>query len=275
MATKTGEVNYLQKGEQGDIGPLVYPAGEYASGVTYTRTSLSAPMVLCEGQYYVLSKVGSFKGITPKTDYATNGSKATWVLMEKVQYAFFDVIMANFAKLASAVFHGHYMFSQQGVDAAGQPTSNYKGFGTDAFTPNLSLNFLTGEIRTSSGIFKGSVATPFGSGVISAQDRILDISTGFNFQYEGGGDIYLPNDEIYDGVECSLFSRFPQTAFRVKIVASDKFIDKDHVMNAYNGYATIVVSGKLLRLKAIKHTQKVYWYILNVNDFNEDELITY
>lgn len=59
LASKTGEVKYLQ---QGPIGPLVYPAGEYSASTGYTRTALSTPMVLCEGQYYVLAKEGTFKG---------------------------------------------------------------------------------------------------------------------------------------------------------------------------------------------------------------------
>ena len=71
LASKTGEVKYLQ---QGPVGPLVYPTGEYAASVSYTRTPLSAPMVLCEGQYYVLNKEGTFKNINPKKDYAANGS---------------------------------------------------------------------------------------------------------------------------------------------------------------------------------------------------------
>lgn len=103
LASKTGEVKYLQ---QGPVGPLVYPTGEYAASVSYTRTPLSAPMVLCEGQYYVLNKEGTFKNINPKKDYAANGSKATWVLMDKVRYSFVEILMANFAKLASAVFYG-------------------------------------------------------------------------------------------------------------------------------------------------------------------------
>ena len=46
LASKTGEVKYLQ---QGPIGPLVYPAGEYSASTGYTRTALSTPMVLCDG----------------------------------------------------------------------------------------------------------------------------------------------------------------------------------------------------------------------------------
>lgn len=150
LASKTGQVKFLQKGDpgaQGPIGPLVYPAGEYSASTGYTRTALSTPMVLCEGQYYVLAKEGTFKGVNPKTDYAANGSKATWVVMDKIQYAFIEVLMANFAKLASAVFYGQYMFSQQGVDANGNSTNNYRNFGTANFTPNLLLDFQTGSFK--------------------------------------------------------------------------------------------------------------------------------
>lgn len=147
LASKVGQVKFLQKGEPGAIGPMAYPAGEYAADTSYTRTALSAPMVLCEGDYYVLAKEGTFKGINPKTDYAANGSKATWLLMDKMRYAFIEVLMANFAKLASAVFHGQYMFSQYGVDASGNPTDDYRNFGTADFTPNLLLDFLTGSFK--------------------------------------------------------------------------------------------------------------------------------
>ena len=162
LASKTGEVTYLKKGDKGDkgdIGALIYPAGEYLSTISYSRTTLSAPMVLHEEKYYVLNKEGTFIGINPKTDYAANGNKATWVLMDKVKYAFIEMLMANFAKLASAVFYGQYMFSQQGTNADGAATSDYCKFGTDAFTPNLMLDFLTGtfkgkKVEVDGGVFK-------------------------------------------------------------------------------------------------------------------------
>ena len=155
IASKTGQVRYSVPGAAGPIGPLVYPAGEYDAATKYIRTALSAPMVLDDGQYYVLNKEGAFTGIRPKDDYAANGSKATWVLMEYVKYAFVEVLMANFAKLASAVFYGDVMMSQQGVDADGKESSNYQGYNTfrldpetgeskRLFTPNLLFNFLTG-----------------------------------------------------------------------------------------------------------------------------------
>ncbi len=267
-------VAFTYDGKKGDTGinRIPVPYGEYSSEVTYTATDLIAPYVLLAGKYYVMNKTTSVKGLNPQTDYAANGTKATWIYLEHFKAAFFEIFMANLGLIGKAVFYNEYMFSQQGIDASGNATSDYGKFGTGDFTPNLLLNFLSGEIRTNSGIFKGSVATPFGAGVVSATDRILDFSTGFNFQFEGGGDVILPHDEKYDGIECSLFSRFPQTAFTVRIEQNDMFIDKDHTIRG-GGYTAINVSGKMLRLKAVKHMQKVYWYILNIFDFTQEELL--
>ena len=174
LASKTGEVKYLQ---QGPVGPLVYPTGEYAASVSYTRTPLSAPMVLCEGQYYVLNKEGTFKNINPKKDYAANGSKATWVLMDKVRYSFVEILMANFAKLASAVFYGQYMFSQYGVRADGsavETEGGYKDFNysdpmnpANGFRPNLLIDFLRGifygrNVEVDGGVFR-NIRSPNGA----------------------------------------------------------------------------------------------------------------
>lgn len=177
LATKTGQVKFQPKG---DLPPLIYPAGVYSPDVTYERTNLVAPMVLCETQYYVLNKDGSFKGINPKTDYAANGKKATWILMDKFQYAFIEMLMVNFAKLASAVFYGDYMFSQQGVDASGNTTFDYHKFGTDAFTPNLMFNFMTGEIVGGSCDLSGSI-----------RRGIVAYESGTLFQITAKSNIYV------------------------------------------------------------------------------------
>lgn len=194
LASKTGEVKYLQ---QGPIGPLVYPAGEYSASTGYTRTALSTPMVLCEGQYYVLAKEGTFKNINPKKDYAANGSKATWVLMDKVRYSFVEILMANFAKLASAVFYGQYMFSQYGVRADGsavETEGGYKDFNysdpmnpANGFRPNLLIDFLRGSfygrnVDVDGGVFR-NIRSPNDSFRIKENGDIEivgKVSTSFN-----------------------------------------------------------------------------------------------
>lgn len=194
LASKTGQVRYSVPGAAGPIGPLVYPAGEYDAATKYIRTSLSAPMVIDDGQYYVLNKEGAFTGIRPKDDYAANGSKATWVLMEYVKYAFVEVLMAKFAKLASAVFYGDVMMSQQGVDADGKESSNYQGYNTfrfdpntgeskRLFTPNLLFNFLTGAGHLGrKNIEFGADGTVTLKGVKSKNDT---------FQIDENGDVTI------------------------------------------------------------------------------------
>jgi hypothetical protein len=153
-----------EDGKKGDSGPIPFPYGEYDSTISYTCTERIAPYVMCEGNYYVMNKVGTFTGINPKTDYAANGSSATWLLMEHYKALFVEIFMANFAKLASAVFKGDYMFSQHGVDANGNDSTDFSKF-TDAsgtaFIPNILIDFLTGEFRGRKMRLSGSLATPF------------------------------------------------------------------------------------------------------------------
>lgn len=139
----------------GDVGPmgksnrLPYSAGFYDSSQRYTATDQVAPYVYySEGNtYYVMNKSVTVAGLNPATDYALNGSNATWIPLTNLKNAFVEILMANFAKLASAVFKDQYMFSQQGIDASGNATSDYSSFGTDAFSPNIMLDFLTGKSK--------------------------------------------------------------------------------------------------------------------------------
>lgn len=144
-----------EDGAKGSRGQLPYPAGEYDLHTSYICTDMVAPYVLYNGTYYVMNQITAWVGQgvpsninNPQKDYAVNGTKATWIPFENYKAIYVEILMANFAKLASAVFSGDYMFSQQGVDADGNPTSNYEEFNTGNFTPNLLLDFAT-------GLFKG------------------------------------------------------------------------------------------------------------------------
>lgn len=165
IASKTGQVRFLKAGDAGPAGPIAYPAGEYNANTKYTRTELSVPILLDDGEYYLLNKIGTFKGIRPKDDYAANGSNATWIRMDSIKYAFIEILMANFAKLASAVFYQNVMMSQQGVDSNGQDSSDYHkynqfvlnpsgGEAIRAFTPNLLFDFMTGAGHLAKGNIK-------------------------------------------------------------------------------------------------------------------------
>ena len=150
IASVTRSVKYAQKGAPGKSGRIPYPAGEYNLYTSYICTDTVTPYVL-DGKYYVMNRNTTWVGQgmpsninSPQKDVAVNGSKATWTLVEDYTAIFVEILMANFAKLASAIFSGDYMFSQQGVDADGNPTSNYEEFNTGNFVPNLLLDFATG-----------------------------------------------------------------------------------------------------------------------------------
>lgn len=172
-----------EDGAKGSRGQLPYPAGEYNLDTDYICTDMVAPYVLYEGIYYVMNQITTWVGHgvpsninNPQKDYAVNGKKATWIPFENYKAIYVEILMANFAKLASAVFSGDYMFSQQGVDAEGNPTSSYEKFGTEEFTPNLLFDFLRGllkgrNIEVDGGVFK-NIRSPNNSFIIKENGDI-------------------------------------------------------------------------------------------------------
>lgn len=161
------------KGDKGDTGRLPVPYGIYSDTGVYTCTDVIAPYVLYSGQYYVMNKnttwIGaSFGHKTPAQDYADYGANATWILMEKYKAAFIEMLIADFGKIADAIFYGHLMFSQQGkID--GVASSNYTTIQTlsngdvdesaGKFVPNFWVNFLNGKMHAVNGIFDGDLQT--------------------------------------------------------------------------------------------------------------------
>ena len=141
-------------GPAGERGRMPFPSGAFDLSVTYTATDSITPIVYYESgkMYYVMNKSGSVTGLNPAEDYAQNGSNATWIPFESYKAIFTEILMANWAKLASAVFFGDYMFSQHGKDASGNDTADYKKFDPTKigqsdcpFTPNLMLDLLRGK----------------------------------------------------------------------------------------------------------------------------------
>lgn len=187
-----------QKGAKGDKGDpgipgipglMAYPAGIYDDHTVYTSTETTTPVVMdgrdAEGvaQYFVLKAGQTYCGLTatyatPHEDAAYGGTAAQWVRMDRFNSIFADIVMAEFGKLASAVFSGDLMFSEQGVDGDGEPSTDYRLIKTGGFTPNLKLDLKTGEayiksITAGNTRFSGEVmygnSTPFGKGLIKGE----------------------------------------------------------------------------------------------------------
>ena len=116
-----------EDGQDGQDGLMVYPAGYYDPNTTYTATSETAPVVMYAKNYYVLRRGATYKGAsqgatrnTPALEVANapvvaGASTSRWILFDKFNAIFADIVMAEFAKLASAVFYGDWLISQQGT----------------------------------------------------------------------------------------------------------------------------------------------------------------
>mgnify|MGYP000853799664 CR=1 FL=1 len=183
-------------GTQGDPGPTYYPAGIYDDTIEYVRTKIHAPYVITlSGQYYVLEKFGITKGVDPETD--TTG---TWVIFDFIKYAFFEVAMVNFGKIAAAVFSGNVMMSQYGIDG----TNNYKNYSGEAgaWQPNILFNFLTGAGHLAGGNIKWD---EFGNSVFTGSiqssdqgNRIILDAGNRNFKMINSSDQEVYNLTFYE-----------------------------------------------------------------------------
>ena len=119
--------------------------------------------------YYILqdnntTRAGLISSTTPAASAAANSH---WKQFDMMKYVFSEVLFAEFAKLASAIIYGRYMFSQYGRDANGnviESAAGYKGFNyadptarSSAFQPNLLFDFLEGSIHARRGTFSGLI----------------------------------------------------------------------------------------------------------------------
>lgn len=158
-----------EKGDKGDQGLpgrdglMVYPAGYFDAATSYIATSETAPVVMYEGNYYVLKRGKTYSAAsmpdnrkTPAADVANGGADARWQVFDKFNAIFADIIMADFAKLSSAVFFGDWMISQQGK-RNGADSNEYQYFKDGSFIPNYAVNFKTGEFRSGDASIKGRI----------------------------------------------------------------------------------------------------------------------
>jgi hypothetical protein len=206
-------VSFTCDGKQGDTGRLPVPYGEYSSTTTYTATAAVAPYVLCGGKYYVMNKTASVKGLNPQADYAANGTKATWILLEGYKAVFAELLMANLGLIGKAVFYNEYQYSQYGRNGSTFVWEEGKyGVPVDAggtFVPNLLMNFLTGEIRSSFFSTLDFHVTVANVDSLVDSERYFYLSkTGYHIIFEYLPDnwpaIFLERKKEYAGVEISI-----------------------------------------------------------------------
>ena len=107
----------LERGEvgpMGDVGPMVYMAGRHDPKILYKtikeNNKVVATLMVYDGKndYYILKKdIDKVDISLGNTDY--------WRLAQRFEVIYTKMLMANFGRIASAVFYGRYMFSEFGV----------------------------------------------------------------------------------------------------------------------------------------------------------------
>lgn len=182
-------------GPPGASGQMVYPAGIYNPNATYETTDTIAPYVYYEGSYYILNRKMKWVGAEQSSNPATS---TAWIKMDMFDAIYSDIGVFKQALVGSAVFHGDYIFSQQGTDASGAPSTNYHLFDKSnpyggSFRPNLCMNLATGEIWFGAG--KTNFA-PDGSGSLAGgniswnKNGELSLNAvGTNFALDGSGSM--------------------------------------------------------------------------------------
>lgn len=290
-----------QQGETGVRGRMPFPSGAFDLSATYTATDSITPIVYYEAgkTYYVMNRTCTVTGLNPATDYAQNGSSATWIPFENYKAIFTEILMANFAKLASAVFFGDYMFSQHGKDANGNGTTNYSAFDPTKigqsdcpFTPNLMMDLLYGNGHfagrniywdvNGNTFFKGSIFNNMRllERVADGSTILLDFNTGFNLDASSLTGLFksytlvLPSAGDYVGANCCIWyghccTRVSHFHPIVRVAGNEAFVNA----NREDEVTSIMMKPmKLLKLIALPsygetdNVDGVSWYIENPED---------
>lgn len=161
--TKDGQPTYMrltgeqgQPGQTGGVGPMMYYAGEWQSGVSYVRTAQVVPLVSHGDDqfFYFPAKEGTLLNNEPSS------SNNDWKQQQKVPLLLAQLLMVDFGKIASAVFCGDYMMSQRGrhFDTSKNAyvyDDDYKSFDPTTYEqsddrdwrPLVSIDFKEGLLR--------------------------------------------------------------------------------------------------------------------------------
>jgi hypothetical protein len=178
-------IHMVSDGEAGDTQLMYYPAGEYSSIKTYTRTDRLCPVVLYNNYYYYL-KVATNR-VEGMAHDPTDSNY--WGLATQFIFAIFQAVFASFAKLGSFVISGDFFISQYGTlyynngstideitvgysnhsstyggqvpytyfDSSDPMVNTDPASGTYKFRPTLMLNARTGDTYQNNAYVRGEL----------------------------------------------------------------------------------------------------------------------
>lgn len=263
--------------------PVPFPRSEpWSTGLTYKNGEY---LLLEDVVYMWSSRVPGNTTVSPKADLASATPSGKWKSYQNWPLLATNIALIKFGLIGSAVFKDEYMYSQQGTNAAGATTSDYRKFGTSEFTPNFLVNFLTGRVDANLCFLRASLYTPFKLLQPNANNVVYaDFSTGFNLDIGRlistptvNSILYLPKAPSYSGAICYLYNSCNVYTRAcgpcvVKIDNNGQFRNLYNPTGGNNANAIRVPAKKKLRLSAVEsrdmdgNVGAVYWYIDNPED---------
>nr|DAV67201.1 MAG TPA: hypothetical protein [Caudoviricetes sp.] len=243
-----------------------FPRAEgWSAGLTYKNGEY---IMVDDVLYMWSSRVPGNTATDPKTWIQNNPTSKLWVSYPYNKILATQILLANFALIGSAVFKDEYMYSQQGVDASGKSTVDYRGFGKSDFTPNLLLDFLTGSFTCNDVNVRGSIVTPYiGIDVTPNIAKYITVSGRTNAYVNclGSGyqqhDLYIPSaQDVAAGTELNLyhfkaFGRISPAPY-IRITGGEEFLPINKAMITLTNDAE-------LQMKVILYNGANRWLILN------------
>lgn len=144
--------------------------------------------------YMWTNRVPGNTEISPKEWIEAHQESGLWTPYPYDKLIAAEIALLNFALIGSAVFQDEYMISQQGVDASGNPTNDFRKFGTEEFTPNLLLNFLIGKTIFNDAEIRGKFSTSLGGTRIEIDPESNSIKLYNQYDNEVGDISFLEED---------------------------------------------------------------------------------
>lgn len=242
--TKDGQPTYMRltgeqgkPGQTGGVGPMLYYAGEWQSGVSYVRTAQVVPLVShgSDQFFYYPAKEGTLLNNEPSS------SNTAWKQQQKVPLLLAQLLMVDFGKIASAVFCGDYMMSQRGrhFDTSKNAyvyDDDYKSFDPTTYEesddrdwrPLVSIDFKEGLLRVINmiaiggqfqdvdveGKMRASLFYSNTKDLTNIKDYTIDPvnepANCFLYNEPASGHYYvkLPKAADYEGLEISFFMKW-------------------------------------------------------------------
>lgn len=250
--------------------PVPFPRSEpWSTGLTYKNGEY---LLLDDVIYMWSSRVPGNTTVSPKADLSSSTPSGKWKSYQNWPLLATNIALIKFGLIGSAVFKDEYMYSQQGTNAAGAATNDYRKFGTDAFTPNLMLDFLRGRFKGRVVEVEGSIITPYSRITLEPNvPLVYDVSGRVNAYIDCLGDgidnhtLFMPAaQDMRAGTEVNLFyfvrpGRVAPKPY-IKIYPGNEGFLPDNVTQVFIG------ESRELQLKVVKigpnETDK-RWFIVN------------